>query len=479
MVRIKYDNTTGEPELDTETGKPLDLFDSHVRAQLYNEKIQNNDTIIAKEYSTNKILKSVMNYFSLNTLALSYVSAFGNLAAGTAGIFFKANGKTFFTKDQVKKTIKMMASKGDNGKYYKMSEYFNIESENWVHSKASKLSASKIVKNVTLEKAYTLWQKGENFLSNTILVSMSQNYGVNKETGKVERLDTLPEGTKSIYDMFETSGDQLNSGLTDEQFVQFRTMVAYMSRRIKGSNSTEEMSKIQTTIYGKAIMFFKNWLPTMTAERFDGIKYTKDLNEFEYGRYRSLVKSIFSGGIHKKLPKLMLDIVTFGKLKYSASNEELEAHFEQFLKRNPDMKGKIDLMQYMDLRERTIREAIAEMRTLTGMMLLLMAAKADWDDDGEEDYKKSAATKHTFRLVRRMYLELSFFSNPMSFTEITRNPIPIVSIGTDLIKSFNNGFDETLDIVMDNERDKTGYLHHLKKLSPGKPLFRVFEDFQN
>lgn len=475
--KIVFEN--GEPQLDDINGKPTDLFDTHVKALIYGEKIQNNDTIIAKEYSTNKLLKNVMSYFSLNTLALSYVSAFGNLTAGTAGIFFKANGKTFFNQSQVMKSLKLMASKGEDGKFYKISEYFNIESENWVHNMASNLSASKIVKNMTLDKAYVLWQKGENFLSNTILVSMAQNYGIDPESKKVKRLELLPEGTKSLYDMFEVKDDKLISGLTDDQFIQFRSMVTYLSRKIKGSNTTEEMSKIQTHIFGKAVMFFKNWLPQMTAERFDGIKYTKDLNEFEYGRYRSFFKELFSSTIHKKLPKLLLDIVTFSKFKYKLNKEEMTEHFNKFIEKNPQLANKMDINDYMELRERTIREAIAELRTLTGLMLLLFAAKIDWDDDGKEFYKTNSATKHSYRLVRRMYLELSFFSNPMSFTEITRNPVPIVSIGTDLIKSMNNGFDETMDILLDNERDNTPYGHHLKKFTPGKPLFRILEDFQN
>lgn len=470
----------GKPETDANSKSNMELFNKHVLALVYGKKIQNKDTMIAGKYSMNKTISNIMQYFSVNALAFNYISAFGNVAAGTGNIFIKAAGGTFFNKKQVQKAIKLMASKGENAKYYKMAEYFNIESEHWAQKVANNLSASKLVKNLTLEKAYTLWQKGDNFMSNTILVSMAQNYGIDPDTQKVKRLSLLPGGTKSIYDMFSEKDDKIESGLTEAQFDNFRRKVTYVSRRLKGSNTTDEMSAAQMTVYGKAFMFFKNWLPPMAAERFQNVKYTKDLDEFEYGRYRSLFKDVLTNGWKKQLPRFLFNLVTFNAIKYKPG--ALDEHYEAFLKKNPTLKGKISKPEYVELRERTIREGLAEMRMIFAISLLLLAAKMDWDDDGVQNYKETALTKQLYKLTRRSYLELSFFSDPRSITELVRNPVPIITLGADAIKFISNTGDEFYDIITGLEgveRDETPIGHYSKRFVPVKHIERFLEDFQD
>ena len=477
--KIKFDeHNKTEPELVDST-KNADLFDTHVRTMLYGEKIHNKDSKFMEKYSTNKAITSAMKLFSANTLALSYVSAFGNVASGFANTYIKGAGGRYYSTKHIKTTLKLMTTRGQNDKYNHMKEYFKVENENWAMKMANKLSASKLTKNVTFDKLFTLWQKGDDFIANTILVSMSQNFGVHPETGSIKRMEELPEGTKSIFDMFERDGDNIKSGLTDKQFNDFRRRVVYIARRVKGSNTTEELSKIQTTVWGKSLMFFKNWIGPMASERFGGMKYTKDLQEFEYGRYRSLFKEVFREGYTKKLPKLLLDLVTLGLIKYKGNTELLTQQFEEFKKANPHLSGKIDINEYLSLRERSIREALFEMRILTGLTLLIMAAAYDWDDDGEKDYKKNKVTREMYKFVKRTYLELSFFSNPASVTELVRNPLPIISVGVNMFNIVKNTGDEAFDIltgVEGVEIDKTPRGHYIKKASIGKPIFTFFED---
>lgn len=476
---IKKDEVTKLPETTTDSKKNLEVFNKHIKALVYGKKIQNKDTIIAKKYSLNKVISNAMSYLSLNSLAANYISAFGNVAAGTGNIFIKAAGGTYFNKKHVKKTLKLVASKGENAKYYKMAEYFNVESQHWAYEKAANLSASKLVKNLTLEKAFVLWQKPDNFMSNTILVSMSQNYGINKETGEVQRLAVLPEGTKSIYEMFDENKDKLESGLTDKQFESFRNKVMYVARRLKGSNTTETMSEAQMTIYGKSFMFFKNWLPPMAAERFQAVSYNKVMGDPQYGRYRSLFKDVLTNGWKKQLPKFLLNLVSFNAIKYKPG--ELDTAYNEFIKANPDLENKISKAQYVEMRQRTIKEGLLEMRIIATLSMLLLAAKADWDDDGQPFYKSNALTRQMYKLTRRTYLEVSFFADVRSVTELVRNPVPIISIGSDMLKLISNTSDEFFDEIFGLqgvETDKTEKLHYTKRFIPTKHIEKFLEDFQ-
>jgi len=478
--KIKFnEHDKTQPELDEKSTSNLDLFDTHLRVMLYGEKIHNEDSKFLGKYSTNKTIASVMKFFSANTLALSYVSAFGNVASGFANTYIKSAGGRYYKKKHLKKTMMLMTSRGENDKYNHMKEYFKVENESWARKMANKLSASKLTKNLTFDKLFTIWQKGDEFIANTVLISMSQNFGVHPETGLIKRVEDLPAGSKSIFEMFTVKGDSIESGLTDAQFDDFRRRVVYIARRIKGSNTTEELSKIQTTVWGKSLMFFKNWIGPMASERFGGMKYTKDLQEFEYGRYRSLFKEVFREGFKVKLPKLLLDITTLGLIKYKGNKALLEAQYQEFLAENPQYKGKLEIEDYISLRERSISESLHELRVITGLAILIMAAGFDWDDDGEKDYKKNKVTRELYKFTRRTYLELSFFSNPASVTQLVQNPFPVISVGVNLVNIMRNTGDEALDILTGHEStevDKTPRWHYLRRASIGKPIFDFFED---
>lgn len=474
LGRVKTDKYTDEILLGKST-KNAELFSAHMKALVFGERLQNKDIQFMEKYSMNNTLSNVMTMFSANTLALSYVSAFGNVGAGVANVFIKGVGGRYYKNKHVRNAILLKASRSEKDLYNHMTKYFNVESRNWNHKLANELSATTISKNATVDKAFTLWQKGDDFVSDVLLMAMTQNYGISKD-GFITRIDELPEGSKTIKDMFKIVNDKPVSGLTDTQYDDFRRKVAYISRQVKGSNTTEELSRAQMSIMGKTYMFFKNWLPPMASERFGSLKWTEDLQEFEYGRFRSVMKEMTKGYFLKKLPKLLLNLKSINKMDASS----FKAQYIKFLKLNPQMKGKITEAEYIDLRKRSIREGLYELRMVTSLMLMMVALGMDWDDDGKKDYTKYATTRELYKLLKRTHLELSFFSNPVSVTEIIQNPVPIIKIGTDLVNFTQNTSDEIFDRILGlegQEVDKTPIGHNLKKMSGFKHIFNFWEDW--
>src|SRR5690606_2032592 len=172
-------------------------------------------------------------------------------------------------------THSLLINRSDRDLYNHLTSYFNIENENWIKKEASKLSASSLTKNLTYDKWYILQQKGDEMIGNTILISMMQNYGID-ENGKVRRLATLPEGSKSLFDKVNRDNDKISiEGLTDEQFTDFRNMVKYVSRQIKGTNTREDISVMQTNLWGQTLLQFRSWFAPMVKERYGSLTYTK------------------------------------------------------------------------------------------------------------------------------------------------------------------------------------------------------------
>ena len=475
LGRAIIDPITKKPK-KIKSSKTAEIFGDHMKAMVLGERLQNKDQIMFDKLSMNSTISNVMTFFSANTLALNYVSALGNVGAGTMNAYIKGASGYYFNNKQLTNAIKLKVSRRKNDLFNHMTAYFNIESRNWNRKLADKLSASKISGKASVDKAFMLWQKGDSFVSDIVMMAMADNYGVNPETGEVERLALLPENTKSIRELFEVNGDSFESNLTNEQYDDFRRKVAYISRQIKGSNTTEELSKAQMTVFGKMYMFFKNWLPPMASERFGAIKWTEDLKEFEYGRYRAVSSEMFKGYFLKRLPIFLVNLSQINKI----SESRFEKEHQRFLERNPNMKGKMDVHEYAELKKRTIREGLYEMRMITGLLLTKTAMAKDWDDDGEKDYKKTVATNELYKLLRRMYLELSFFSNPISVSQIMDSPFPILKLGTDIINVINNTSDEAWDRLWgleDEEIDETPAFHYTKRFTGIRYLFSLYDEY--
>lgn len=460
-------------------------FETLIKALVYGQKMQTKDMyyeIGGKTLSATKTIRSVMSYLSAKALSLNYVSAFGSLAGGYANTYIKAVGGRYFNREQMKNAESMMVSRSEGDKFNHISKYFNVENENWVQREAAKLSASALTRNLNYDNMFILHQKGDEIIGNLVLGSMMQNYGLD-ENGLPKRLQTLPEGTKSLMELTTVENDKINvEGLSNEAFDEFRNMVKYVSRQIKGSNTKEDLNTLQTSLGGQILLQFRNWISPTIKERFGSLEYTAEVKEWEYGRYRSMVKTMVKDRFIPGMMKVALDLITLGRIKYQADNQLLMEQYDKFIKDNPLMEGKITPEEYLDMRQRTIRETMVEARFISAFIVLLGAMAGDWDDDGKKDYQQWFATRQVYSLMNRAYLELSFYSNPHSINALIKDPIPVLSVVGDIVNLGTNTFDESVDTIMlrtdEEENDKKPKLKYTKKFFIGvKFLDEIIEDY--
>ena len=467
-----------------ESNTNADLFDVLTKGLVYGKRIQNKDSefgLFGQQMSTNKTITTLMSYMSTKSLAFNYVSGFGNAAAGMINTKIKSKSGLYYNSKQMNKSFAMITKRENRDIWNHAANFFNVEKDHWVHEKAAELSASKLTKALTFDKWYILQQKGDEMIANTILLSMMQNYGIDTN-GNVKRLAQLPEGSKSILDRMDRTGDKISvEGMSNEAFDDFRNRVKYVSRQIKGTNTTEDLSKVQTDVRMKSLTHFRNWIAPMVKERFGSIGYTQEVQEFEYGRFAGTFKTIMADA-WKSIPKLLLDVVTLGKIKYEGNIEVLEAQYEIFKKDNPHLvgtKGMPTIEEYLEIRERALREGLYELKWVLGLMVLGLVAASDFDDDGEPDYKANAATRIAYKLMKRAHLELSFFVDPTSVKELLKSPVPVMQVLTDVWNVGGNTGSEIGDLIFGQEekRDQTPIGHYSKKMVPVvKVMFDFFED---
>lgn len=426
----------------------IEIFDAMVRSRMYGETMQDEDRVFqvgGKTYSRNKVLTKLMSFLSVNALAGNYVSAVGGGINAYMNSYFSGAGGQYYTISQMKKAEKLRVT--NHKTFHLATQFFRIEKEHWAKKEASKLSATFISRHATYDKFYFMQQNLDEFTADQVTIAMMQNYGIDPENpNKVRKLKLLPEGTKSLYDLMEVKDDQIHiEGLSDKAFSDFRDKANFVVKRIKGTNTADDLTYIQTKVWGRAVMHFRNWIQPMLAERFGTTKYVPGMDEWVTGRYTSLVVDIQQQKILPALLKLTANMIPFVNV-YKGTENSLKGAYEQFQKNNPDKK--ISYQEFKLIKQSQLRAAATELRMMILTGMALMALGADWDDDGVPNWKEIPGFGPLYSVLDRTQAELTFFVVPSSFQEILKSPVPLMRLMLTAGKFIENTGDEIRDRLL-------------------------------
>lgn len=363
-------------------------------------------------------------------------------------------------------------------------QYFEFDGK---HSsiKSSELPGNSLISLSKKGLAFIGFRKGSEWIDNSIGLSMMQNYGIDVN-GRIRRLKMLPANSKSLLELSSIKDGKLEiEGLTIEGYNWFTNAVRGVSRTIKGELSDNDQRAINFTILGKLGMTYKNWLPDLYKEHFNGVRYNNYTDTVTIGRINAIYENLKDDESKKflllnqaawiGLGKLALDVplsmLTLGKVSLSKANEgRARALFEKFKSDNIYDKRiqEYTYEEFLDYYNGQIKAGVAELSILLTMILLGMLAGGDWDDDGKKDYQQYLALNWTYRTINRVKRELGFFYGSEGFDILFQTSFPVTSIALDGKKAIINFFDEAYDDItgVENKRDESGYLHFTSRQIP-------------
>lgn len=482
LSRVQLD-ASGKEIIDTIKGRTLEVaglarsdieaFDKFVNVYWYGLTTQNKDfefNLGGKKISGNKALKLLMNYTSAKALVLNPVLAAGNVIGLATNAIISASEGIMFNKNQLTKAFSMTIKKDKIGIMAK--EYFETSARNLTYEKANNLSASKLSQTITMDNAYILHKKPDDAMDNIILLAMMQNYGFDSE-GSIKRLSRLKEGTKSLIELSSIQNDKfILPGITDnkENFDFFRRYVRTASIKIKGAMPEDNRNLIGTTIWGSMLMQFRNWIPGLAETRFKKIRYDADMQELDVGRFNVLAGEIFKTESFKdslsNLLKLTTEIMIslplaqrFFTSRYNVENQNTygaEMAFESFLERNPHLRDKLTLKDYLDIRASKLKGVAKELSMFLGLLLLVAAiGKGLPDDEDDESSVYGKTAQLIYNAANRGLLESSFWFDPKSAQDILTSPMPSLRILGDIGKLASNTLDVARDLVFIDDSEET------------------------
>ena len=470
------------------TGQQLEeyrLYLNMIKFHVYGIKEQGD--VINKEISnTLSKLNNMQRYTKMALDPILQTSA--SLSSKIMSYYEGVKGQYYNTK-QMGKSEKLLTKtftdkEGEGKLVTAILQYMEFDGKH-VSIKSTELPNNSLISLAKRGLEFIGFRKGSEWIDNSIGLSMMQNYGID-ENGRIRRLKMLPKDSKSLLERSSIKNGKLEiEGLTLEGYNWFTNAVRGVSRTIKGELSDNDQRAINFTILGKLGMTYKNWLPDLYKEHFNGVRYNNYTDTVTIGRINAVYQNLKDDDSKKflllnqaawiGLGKLALDvplsIFTMGKVRLSKANESrARALFEKFKSDNMYDKRiqEYTYEEFLDYYNGQIKAGIAELSVLLTMIGLAMLAGGDWDDDGKKDYQQYLALNWTYRTINRVKRELGFFYGSEGFDILFQTSLPVTSIALDAKKAIVNFVDEAYHDIsgIDDNRDRTGYLYYTSKQIP-------------
>lgn len=500
--------------------KNLESFQKFLRYYWYGQRKQQKDVqkkIGKTTISTDRVIGTVRNYVALKYLGLAVLPGIATYIGGRVNLVYQAVKGRHLTR----KGYRTASAKGiaRDDVYRAFAENFEVYQANLMMRHANKLSANSATRLLTQDNFFAPYRLADEGIDRNILYSMALHHGID-ENGKIQKLSKLEKGAKSLIELASITknknwkaGSTQNKfnltieGLSKDEHRRFRKMVRRVGHLVKGSMSDEDISLINTSTYGQALMQFKNWMPGTMQARFGKMKFDTILDSFEEGSWRSFSKDqvILEGELQsftmllaQNVIRLGLDVATFGLAGYKVNETKARVQFEEYATemaklgdekfinslKNEALREEL-FEDFMDMKKGNIKAFAAELRTVILFLMSISFLGGDFDDDDKADYRKAWLGRKLYYLLNRTYLEVGYYADMGEMQKVLTTPVPLFRLGVDIYSLVRNTNDELRDWAVGENapNDPTPFLYYGSDFLPGfnqaGSLFEVFEQDKN
>lgn len=488
------------------------LLETFVNFYLYNRQSgQMNDTEFSvpfsdKKYSVLKTASAAMAFFSFKTLALNPISGTAQFVGGQGNALFMAQKGKQFTKSEWAEAMYKVAGQDKTAKA--ALNYFDVLLEGTSNMKSNSMSLSPGNKILTADNGYIIQRTMDKSVQNPIAVAMMLRHmidengnivdieefvkakydynntfyklkpalrdetakKINQEVGELKKTkNLLVVGTVDDKGKFSLPGLDTES----EAWGKFRSKIKAVNKRIIGNASHDDINAIRTSMLGSALMQFRSWIPEMAEERFAGLKYDDELQQWTYGKMNLFFGELFS----KRMPALLKSIVTgFGENGIEAARAKYEE-----LRREAAEKGQeftITEGEFIDLYIANVRSEFMELMVVLSFAALVFSVVKVGDDDDEQT---KGFKKYARKALNKYYNEFAFYYNPVEFTNLVKSPLPVIGLAEDVTRFSTNlakeiygaGFDQE---VQDNAKPSKYFFRMVPIAKQSLDVMATFDD---
>jgi hypothetical protein len=268
---------------------------------------------------------------------------------------------------------------------------------------------------------------------------------------KIKVTENGVEKTISMWDALDANGhwDEARYGKNEDwdaqapAWTKFKNYVTRVNMVVHGNQDSNSPKLANKFILGRLLGQFRlSWLPEGWYNRWQQEHYDIQLERDIKGRYRTYMDLGF-GGSFLVIAKQVLSV--FSNIDpYSGISRR-------------------DNKPMSDTDKENMRRNLAELAFIAGTAATIMMLRSLSDEDEEDSVAKSTIQFITNVLVRGQQ-DMTFYSSPAVFDNITRNPIPALTSITDMVKAIK----ATSRVLTDSEYEYEQWLR--KVMRAGLPI---------
>ena len=509
--------------------------------------IQKGDPIAGKGAITvMSTLMALRNIWSRNVLGLAFVSGASAGLAGMTNTWINAMESRYFDaktlKNSWEKYLKVVRNRQKRGMMRAVSLHFDSASVSTARYRAMKgaRTSSKILSDWTL---YGPLRTPDMVIADVITDAILNSYGLLKpETASAKystlaRLEDLPEGSKSLAEMIEVDSNGKvtydKKVITENQVGQIKEEIRRAIAETYGQLSEDTLMGAQLSIAGTLLTTFATWMPSLAEKRLGKAKVidmgTPETSFVSIGRYRSIVNLLRGDklkvnennevespedvteedvrqGLMEATKNILSNIYSTAEFlltraafsRYTDENlKHMRTEFYRWKLGSPEEVERLGrppgmsneqyeewlYQKWLDGEKKALKSAAIELYVLSGLFLLLSAARGDYDDDGKADYKNYWAGRMFVKALGKTHSELLFLLDPTQIERMIREPIPVTGMLSDIISLLDNTVDE---VIMDqmgyaenSPYDKSPLFYYSSNWIFGfRQARRIFEPFE-
>lgn len=354
----------------------------------------------ASEAKYGKYVDMGSHYLRVKGMGWNPFSAIGNLLQSITSNLGLAAAKQYFNGEDYNFGLtKALSTFTNNKEAKKIEKLFNLLDlqpivNEVMFDKSRILSASHPDKLNSLDPMF-LTQRVEMFNQSHTMISVLHNMKVQDSEGN----------TVSVYEAFDDNGNwnpKYGENPLSDRDTLFKARMKMRKIIIDVHGNYVRPIKAKTNFIKRAALVFRTWLPQAINSRFGSYNKDEFLDMETEGRYRTVFNMARSGKLKSGIMAL------WGK-----------------------ESSDLSLMEMANL-----RRTLAEMAMISALWAIGLMLKhlVDWDD--MDDEAKMALT-YQINMLGRAQNDLLLLVNPATFKEMTKDPIPMLSIVNDVYGVFN------------------------------------------
>lgn len=399
-------------------------------------------------FSAGQLIDSLNNFTRIRQLGLNPVSGISNLSIGTASNFIFAARNEFFNEKELREAYGIIKNSiasfytggkfqsGSSRKIAMIMEKFNM---------LGNLQEQFYMDKEWLEKAFEhmyIFQKGGEYINQgAVLIAMMRRQKIMVD-GKEVRL----------WDAFEDKNGKLEFKYPDNEYATQQKQFVFgegakkVIKEIHGDYDILNPMHFKKQVWGRVGMLFRTWMPQAIKQRLGKTYVDYQLSElkgetvYRKGRWRSAgtAFNIFKPGRVDQLTNasrimLFLGSIAANTISNNASRKIVD-------KMNLDNTDRMNM--YANVKE-------AWWLTVISVATALMIRSFKSDDDDDDDPVTQSMLKYLYNHTSRVESELWFFYDPISFSKIFRDAVPMWST----FKQAARVWDASKTFIFDHEND--------------------------